>query len=153
MLDGYQGARLHRALVQGKNRVADAVDADNGLTGRGPQLFTLLAIPAKGSTAAQAEKALLAEVGRIAREGIGQAELDRVKTQWIASEVYKRDSVMAQAQELGSFWAMGLPLDTDAKLIERLRAVTAKQVQGVAKKYFGSEQMTVATLVFQSIKG
>ncbi len=153
VLDGYQGARLHRALVQGKNRVADAVDADNGLTGRGPQLFTLLAIPAKGSTAAQAEKALLAEVGRIAREGIGQAELDRVKTQWIASEVYKRDSVMAQAQELGSFWAMGLPLDTDAKLIERLRAVTAKQVQDVAKTYFGSEQMTVATLVPQSTKG
>ena len=91
--------------MQGKDRVADSVNADNGLMGRGPQLFSLLAVPAKGRTPAQAEAALRAEVARIAREGVGQAELERVKTQWIAGQVYKRDSVMAQAQELGSYWA------------------------------------------------
>ena len=99
VLDGYQGARLERALVQGKDRVADSVNADNGLMGRGPQLFSLLAVPAKGRTPAQAEAALRAEVARIAREGMGQAELERVKTQWIAGQVYKRDSVMAQAEQ------------------------------------------------------
>ncbi|WP_082202816.1 pitrilysin family protein [Ottowia sp. oral taxon 894] len=152
VLDGYQGARLERALVQGKDRVADSVNADNGLMGRGPQLFSLLAVPAKGRTPAQAEAALRAEVARIAREGVGQAELERVKTQWIAGQVYKRDSVMAQAQELGSYWALGLPLDADEKLIERLRAVTPAQVQAVARQYFGDEQMTAATLAPQSLK-
>ena len=38
---------------------------------------------------------------RIAREGVAPAELARVKTQWVASETYKLDSVMAQARELG----------------------------------------------------
>ena len=32
------------------------------------------------------------------------------------------------------------------QLIQRLRAVTAQQVQAVAAKYFGDEQLTVATL-------
>jgi peptidase M16 domain protein len=91
-------------------------------------------------------------VARIAREGVGQAELERVKTQWIAGQVYKRDSVMAQAQELGSYWALGLPLDADEKLIKRLRAVTPAQVQAVARQYFGDEQMTAATLTPQSLK-
>ena len=152
VLDGYQGARLERALVQGKDRVADSVNADNGLMGRGPQLFSLLAVPAKGRTPAQTEAALRAEVARIAREGVGQAELERVKTQWIAGQVYKRDSVMAQAQELGSYWALGLPLDADEKLIKRLRAITPAQVQAVARQYFGDEQMTAATLAPQSLK-
>ena len=152
VLDGYQGACLERALVQGKDRVADSVNADNGLMGRGPQLFSLLAVPAKGRTPAQVEAALRAEVVRIAREGVGQAELERVKTQWIAGQVYKHDSVMAQAQELGSYWALDLPLDTDEKLIERLRAITPVQVQAVARQYFGDEQMTAATLAPQSLK-
>jgi zinc protease len=41
-------------------------------------------------------------VARVAREGVSEAELERVKTQWVASEVYKLDSVMNQARELGS---------------------------------------------------
>ena len=41
VLDGYDGARLDRALTRGPDRVADSVDAGNGLWGRGPQLFTL----------------------------------------------------------------------------------------------------------------
>ncbi|RRD56082.1 insulinase family protein [Comamonadaceae bacterium OH2545_COT-014] len=149
VLDGYQGARLERALTQGPRRVADAVHTSNGLMGRGPQLFTLYGVPAKGRTPAELEAALRAEVARIAQNGIGAAELARVKTQWVASQTYKRDSVMGQAQELGHQWALGLPVDADERLIERLRTVTAEQVQAVARRYFGDDQLTVATLVPQ----
>ena len=93
--------------------------------------------------------ALRAQVARVATEGVSEAELHRVKTQWVASEVYKRDSVMGQAQELGSMWAQGLPPDASERLIERLRQVTPAQVQAVAGKYFGDEQLTVGTLVPQ----
>jgi zinc protease len=146
VLDGYSGARLDRALTQGADRLADSAGASNGLSGRGPQLFTLDAVPAKGKTAAQVEAALRAEVARVARDGITEAELSRVKTQWVAGEVYKRDSVMNQARELGSNWIEGFPLDADERLIARLRAVTAAQVQAVAAKYFGDDQLTVGTL-------
>ena len=149
VLDGYSGARLDRALTQGPDRVADSAGAGNGLLGRGPQLFTLSGVPAPGKNAAEVEAALRAQVARIAAEGVSEAELARVKTQWIASEVYKRDSVMGQAQELGHGWVQGLPLDADERLIARLRQVTAAQVQAVAGRYFGDDQLTVATLVPQ----
>lgn len=149
VLDGYSGARLERALTQGPARVADAASASNGLLGRGPQLFHLVGVPAAGKTAAQVEAALRQQIALVARQGVSEAELARVKTQWIASQVYKRDSVMGQAQELGSLWVQGLPLDADEQLIARLRQVTAAQVQAVAQKYFGDDQLTIATLLPQ----
>ena len=151
VLDGYSGARLDRALTQGENRVADSAGASNGLSGRGPQLFTLDGVPAQGKTPEQVEAALRAEVARVASDGITESELNRVKTQWVAGEVYKRDSVMNQARELGSNWIEGFALDADERLIQRLRAVTAAQVQAVAAKYFGDDQLTVGMLRPQPI--
>jgi zinc protease len=151
VLDGYSGARLDRALTQGGDRVADSAGASNGLSGRGPQVFTLDGVPAKGKTPEQVETALRAEVARVTRDGVTETELNRVKTQWVAAEVYKRDSVMNQARELGSNWIEGFPIDADERLIERLRAVTADQVQAVAAKYFGDDQLTVGILRPQPI--
>ncbi|MBX9959401.1 MAG: insulinase family protein [Burkholderiaceae bacterium] len=149
VLDGYSGARLDRALTQGADRVADSAGASNGLLGRGPQMFILDGVPAPGKTAAQVEAALREQVARIAREGVSAAELERVKTQWVAGEVYKRDSLFNQAREIGTYWVLGLPLDTNDRLLTRLRAITAEQVQAVAARYFGEDQLTVATLLPQ----
>jgi zinc protease len=77
---------------------------------------------------------------------VTEAELQRVKTRWIAGEIYKLDSVMGQARELGSAWVMGMPLDSDARLMARLREVTADQVKSVAARYFGDDQLSVGIL-------
>ncbi|WP_296691719.1 pitrilysin family protein [Rhodoferax sp.] len=146
VLDGYSGARLDRVLTQGENPLADSAGAHNGLWGRGPQVFTLDGVPAQGKTAEQLEVALREQVNRIAADGVSETELNRVKTQWVASEVYKLDSVFNQARELGSNWVQALPLDASERLIARLRAVTADQVRAVAGKYFGDDQLTVAVL-------
>ncbi len=149
VLDGYSGARLDRALTQGPDRVADSADASCGLVGRGPQLCILDGVPAQDKTAAQVEAARRAQLAKVALEGVSEAELNRVKTQWIAGRVYRRDSLMSQARELGSNWVQGLPLDADDRIIARLRAVTADQVKAVAGKYFGDDQLTVAVLLPQ----
>jgi zinc protease len=146
VLDGYSGARLDRALTQGPQRVADSAGAYNGLWGRGPQLFTLDAVPAPGKTPEEVIAGLRAEVARVAREGVSEAELTRVKTRWIASEVYKLDSLMNQARELGGAWLLGMPLDAPDRLMQRLRGITAEQVQSVAARYFGDDQLTVGIL-------
>lgn len=151
VLDGYQGARLERALTQGSDRVADSAGASNGLWGRGPQMFVLDGVPAKGKTADQVEAALRAQVLRIAREGVSEQELARVKTQWVASEVYKLDSLFSQARALGSNWALGLPLDAGDKVVSLLRQVTAQQVQAVAGRYFGDDQLTAGMLLPQPV--
>ena len=146
VLDGYAGARLDRALTQGPDRVADSAGSYSGFIGRGPQLFGLDGVPAAGKTPEQVEAALRAQIARVAKEGVGAAELARVKTQWVASETYKLDSVMAQARELGSNWIQGLPLDASSRIMDRLQAVTPEQVQAVAARYFGDDQLTVAIL-------
>ena len=90
-------------------------------------------------------------MSKVARDGVTEAELNRVKTQWVASEIYKLDSVMNQARELGAHWVQGLPLDASERLIQRLKGVTAAQVQAVAAKYFGDDQLTVGVLRPQPI--
>ena len=151
VLDGYSGARLDRALTQGDARVANSAGAYNGLWGRGPQLFMLDGVPVSGKTAEQVEAALRAQITRVAQEGVSDAELNRVKTQWVASEVYKLDSVFNQARALGANWALGLPLDAGERLVERLRRVSAGQVKEVAARYFGDDQLTVAILRPQAL--
>lgn len=108
-----------------------------------------MGVPTQGKTTEQVEQALRAQVQRVASEGVTEAELARVKTQWIASEVYKLDSLFNQARELGSQWAQGLPVDAGEVLVQRLRAVTAEQVKAVAARYFGDDQLTVAQLLPQ----
>lgn len=151
VLDGYSGARLERALVQGSGaggkRIADSAGASYGLMGRGPQLFVLSAVPARGVTAEMASAGLKAEIERIAREGITEAELQRVKTQWTAGEVYKLDSIFNQARELGSYWVNGMDVDAGEQLLARLQGVTAEQVRSVAQRLFGDDGLNTAVLV------
>ena len=70
-----------------------------------------------------------------------------MKNQYTASEIFKRDSQLGQAQELGMSWALGLPANSSEILITRLSAVSPAQVQSVARRYFGDAELTVATLV------
>ncbi len=151
VLSGYDGARLERALSQGPDRVADTSGSSADVMGRGPSLFYLSGVPAQGKTAQQVEDALRAQVARVASEGVNPAELERVKTQWMASTVYQRDSLSSQAGELGSNWVLGLPLNAQERTIALLRSVTPEQVQSVAQRYFGDDQLTVATLAPQPL--
>ena len=149
VLDGYEGARLGRQLVQlpAGQRLADSAGAYFSGFGRGPGLFVLDATPAEGKAPAQLAQALRDAVAQVAREGVTATELNRVKNQWRASEVYKLDAVFAQARELGSHWVQGWGVDASERVLNSLRRVTPEQVQAVAGKYFSDTQMTQATLV------
>ena len=149
VLDGYDGARLGRALVQrpADQRLVHSAGAGYSGMGRGPAQFYLDATPAPGREAAEVAAALQAEVARVAREGVQATELQRVKNQWRASEVYKLDALFAQAQELGSNWLKGWPVDAPDRLLASLRRVTPEQVQAVAQRYFDPDQLTQAVLV------
>lgn len=149
VLDGYEGARLGRALVQrpAGERLADSAGAGYSGMGRGPAQFYLDATPAPGQSPAAVAEALRREVARVAREGVDEAELQRVKNQWRAAEVYKLDALFAQARELGTHWVNGWTPDASQRLLASLRRVTAAQVQAVAGRYFSPEQLTQGVLL------
>jgi zinc protease len=98
-------------------------------------------------------QALREQVARVAREGITALELERVKIQWMASQTYKRDALFSQANEIGNYWLLGFPLDADRRLVQHLRSITAAEVQAVAQRYFGDDQLTEAVLVPQAADG
>ncbi|KIF80022.1 M16 family metallopeptidase [Noviherbaspirillum autotrophicum] len=146
ILDGYDNARLNAKLVR-TAKVANSVGAGYSNVARGPSLFLLDGTPAKGTTTEQLEKLLRAEVARIANEGVSEEELKRVKAQLIAGQIYKRDSIFGQAMEMGTMEMSGLSYADIDRIIDKLKTVTAEQVQAVAKKYFTDDTLTVATLV------
>jgi len=145
VLDGHEAARFSRNLVRG-SKIAVSAGAGYDATVRGEALFVVSGTPAEGRSVAELEAALRAEIVRVASEGVSAQELERVKTQTIAAQVYKRDSMMAQAMEIGRLEASGVHWRDIDILLEKIRSVTAEEVQAVAKKYFGDATLTVAVL-------
>jgi zinc protease len=151
VLDGHDASRLARNLVRG-SRVAQSAGAGYDGTLRGEASFTLDGQPAEGKSIADLEAALRAEIKRIQDEGVSAEELARVKTQSIAAQIYKRDSLMAQAMEIGGAEAAGVSWRDIDLLLEKLKSVTAEEVQAVAKKYFSDDTLSIAVLDPQPIE-
>ncbi len=145
ILDGSDAARLPRTVVR-EQRVAVSVDAGYDPVNRGPGLFVLSAVPAAGRPVEELEAALRAELRRIAEQGVTDEELQRGKVQAVALQVFQRDSMFGQAMQIGVLNNAGLPPDSIDEQVRRLQQVTAAQVQEVAKKYFGDDDLTVAVL-------
>ncbi len=145
VLDGNPAARLNRNLVR-TERVASSVDVSYDNVSRGPGMFYVTATPATGRTPQELEQALRRELQRIAIEGVDAEELQRVKAQAVAAHVYERDSMFFQARQIGGLEMAGLSYRDIDLLLEKLKAVTADQVQAVAKKYFLDDHLTIAYL-------
>ncbi len=146
ILDGYDNARLSAKLVR-KDKIASTVSVSYSVPSRGPALFSIEAVPLGKTTTENLEKAIRAEISKIAKEGVSKAELERVKTQIISSQIYKRDSLFGQAMEIGVLEMTGVGYEQMDRIIEKLKGVTSEQVQAVAKKYFGDDALIVGTLV------
>ena len=151
VLDGHDASRFARSLIRG-SRVAQSAGAGYDGTVRGEATFVLDGQPSEGKTVAELEAALRAEIKRIQDEGVSAEELARVKTQSIAAQTYKRDSLMAQAMEIGGAEASGLHWRDIDTLLEKLKTVTAEEVQAVAKKYFTDDTLSIAVLDPQPIE-
>ena len=145
VLDGYDGARLPRSLVR-EQEMAVSVGAQYRGIGLGPALFALTGAPAPGHDVADVEEALKQEIRRIAEDGISESELQRVVTQTLASEIYKRDSLMGQAMEIGMLESAGLSWRDEQALLDGIRDVSADEVQDVARRYFDERVFTRAEL-------
>ncbi len=152
VLSGNESARLNRSLVR-EQRLASAAGAGYDGIARGPEFFYLSATPVPGKSAADVEQGLRREMGRIIDDGVTEEELNRVKAQAIAAEVYQRDSMFFQARVIGVLEMTGLSHRTVDLQLKKLREVTPEQVREVARKYFKEDALTIAYLDPQPVTG
>jgi zinc protease len=146
VLSGNASSRLNQHLVR-EQQIAIDVDAGYDMLQRGRQsLFVLDGTPSEGKTVADLQQAIWQELQAIQTNGVTEQELQRVKAQVIAADVYQRDSMFYQAMQLGMLESIGYSWKMLKDYPARLSAVTAAQVQAVAKKYLNPDNMTIAVL-------
>ena len=152
ILDGNDSARLNKALVR-EQELASSVGAGYDPTSRGPSLFLLEGTPSEGKTVAELESALREQVALLVRDGVSEEELKRVKAQVTASEVYKLDSLFYQAMQIGQLESIGLGYKAIPIMLKKIQAVTAQQVQDVAREFIQDDRLTIAVLDPQPLSG
>jgi zinc protease len=145
ILDGGNSARFASNLVRGQE-VATAINLNYGLTSRLDSLLTISGVPANKHTVDDLERAVRSEIEALKTTLINNNELERVKAQVIAGDVYERDSIFYQGMVLGIFESIGLPWHMADEYVDKVKAVTAEQVQQVTKKYLVDDRLTVAVL-------
>jgi zinc protease len=142
LLSRGDSSRLYQSLVY-RHQVAQQAGAD--ADGRvGPGLFTAYAILASGHQPAEAEKLLQEEIIWLATQPIPAAELDKVKTQLLTSELKQRQTAQGLAFALGQASLIeGSPerVNTD---LAALQKVTEQDVHRVMQKYVsGAHSVTI----------
>lgn len=150
IVDGGSSARFAANLVRGKE-VAATASADYQIASRLDSVLVLDGTPAQGHDVGALEEAIRAEVKNLQENLVDDRELERVKAQVVSQNVYQKDSVFYQALLLGVFECVGLSWKRVDEYVQKVQAVTAEQVQAVARKYLVDDNLTVAVLDPQPI--
>jgi zinc protease len=140
-----ESSRLYQKLVKGQELVQEIDVSTDGR--RGPDLMSIWAIMAAGKKAEAARKVIYGELESIAKKGITERELEKAKNRVRSSFVMSLQSNLQRAMRLSEFemyWGDANLLNSEA---DRYLAVTAADVQRVAKQYFTPQNRVVLDVV------
>jgi len=126
------------ALYTGAFYDGDSLDATT---------FGLTIVPSDGISLQAAEDALDAALAAFMEEGIDPAQMERIRTQFRASETYARDNVEGLAQRYGAGLSQGLSVADIQAWPDVLQAVTAEQVMAAAAEVFDRNAAVTAWVV------
>jgi zinc protease len=138
-------SRLHQRLIY-ERRLALNAGGDYSDFSADPNLFWFWATPLPGQSVETVEAALMEEVERVKSDLVSEEELARAKNQIEASFVFRQDSIFSRARVLAGF-----DLTSGWRALDRfvpaIRAVTAQDLQRVARLYFPADRRTVGILL------
>lgn len=132
IIGGGSTSRLYRRLVveQGIAAAAGAWYSPNQLDFA---RFALSVTPRPGTPLATVEKAMLADIDAILKNGVTEAEVARAKKKLVAGAVYARDSLAAAPNIIGGALATGRTIEDIEAWPDRINAVTLDQVNEAAR--------------------
>jgi zinc protease len=145
ILSAGRASRIYRHLVQERPLALEA-GGDYNYFSVDPNLFWFWATPMPTQTPETLEKALLAEMDNLKNEPVTEEELARAKNQVEAAFVFQQDSVHRRATLLARFELIG-GYDQMDSYVQKIRAVTAADVQRVARAYFPEDRKNVGVLL------
>ena len=148
ILDGGSSGRLTKKLIR-TTEIAAGVEVQYAYQMQYPNIFSVMAAPTPGHSLAELEAALKAELADLQATLVSAEELTRAKTLWRTQETYAADSMMAQAGSIGMWEVRGLSWEMEEKLNAAMAAVSALDIQDVARRYLMADRVTVGLLVPQ----
>ena len=148
VLSGGRSSRLYRQLVHERQLALEA-GGDYSYFSFDPNLFWFYATPLPGQTPETLEKELLGEMERLKKDPVGADELKRAKNQIEAGFVFQDDSVHKRASLLARFELIGGFAHKD-QYLDKVRAVSAADLQRVAQRYFTPDKKNVGILLPKS---
>jgi zinc protease len=141
-----KSSRLYQSLVYDQ-KLSLAVGAEYGLMQADPGLFYFYALVSPGQKVETVEEALRKEIMRLQSDPPTDLELQRAKNQVEAARWFEQDSNFRHAMLLGQAETVGAGWRKVDQFLDRIRAVTAKDVQRVARQYLIEDTRTVGTLI------
>ncbi len=112
-----------------------------------PGLFYFYSLVNPSAKVEGVEEAIQREIVRLQNEPPSEQELQRAKNQVEAARVFEQDSNFRHAMLMGQAESVGAGWRRIDQFVERIRAVTAKDIQRVAKQYLTPDNRTVGILI------
>lgn len=105
--------------------------------------FNISIVPAADVTLEEAEAAMDGVIAKFLEEGVDSEQLDRIKLQIRASQIYARDDVGALANRYGRALTQGLTVQDVQEWPDILNAVTEDDIMAAARDLFGASNNSV----------
>lgn len=139
-------SRLYKRLVKEK-KIATTASAIQGLPGnKYPGLFLFYAVPAKGRTNEECEEAIYEVIEELKTEFVSAEELEKAKTRTRAGLIRQLNSNSGLAAQLTFYEAITGDWRNLFKQLDQIDAVSAEDIQRVAKEYFTTRNRTVGII-------
>lgn len=111
-----------------------------------PNLFYILGVAAPGVSADTLEQSMLEQVANVAKNGVTQAELDKVKNLRLMGFYRTMETINGKANTIGSYELYFGSYDKLFNAPEAYAKVTPEDIQRVAQTYFKRANRTVGVL-------
>ena len=145
-----QSSRLYKRMVD-TEQIALSVGAGVG-DALDPTVFTFNIQPRSGVDPATTEKALFEELSKLQADAVPDTELRKAKNQMLADLYRQLKTIAGRANLLGSYEVFQGDYAKLFSADKEIEAVTAADVQRVARQYFVAKNRTAATLVPEKVE-
>ncbi len=146
ILGAGSNSRLYRVLVVDKG-VAVMAGAGYDSSTLDMSKFGVFGAPRPGVTLPQVESEIDAVIADVIAHGVTAEELERAKSKMIADAVYAQDNQVSMARWYGSALMTGATVNDVRKWPERIRAVSAVEVQNAARTWLDKRHSVTGYLV------